>query len=479
MRQHIILLTLLITANISYAQVGIGTSSPAGSSQLDVTSTTKGLLPPRMTTSQRDAISSPATGLQIYNTDNRAIETYTGTTGEWLTLGRGKSGVQTNTALGVRALYTNTTGSYNTASGYKSLYYNTSGGYNTANGYGALFNNTTGNNNTANGYQSLISNTTGSYHTASGFRALYYNTTGGANTANGYLALYSNTTGSNITATGYESLYSNTTGINNQAYGFRSLRANNTGYHNNAFGVSSLYYNTGGYQNEAFGNGALYSITTGYGNIGIGHAAGDNNNSNKSISIGYNAGGLGCGHDAVYLGTEAHYSSNVYNNSAVIGWRGYVSGSSQFRVSSYISSIGGWQNWTNVSDARVKKNVSISNVPGLNFVLNLTPVTYQLDEEAHKRWHIENHFGGKKPENYDDSPYQIDDEIQVGFIAQDVEKTAEDLGYQFSGVDKPDNDKDLYGIRYSSFVVPLVKAVQEQQALIEKLLERIEALEKD
>jgi hypothetical protein len=127
----------------------------------------------------------------------------------------------------------------------------------------------------------------------------------------------------------------------------------------------------------------------------------------------------------------------------------------------------------------VKKNVSISNVPGLNFVLNLTPVTYQLDEEAHKRWHIENHFGGKKPENYDDSPYQIDDEIQVGFIAQDVEKTAEDLGYQFSGVDKPDNDKDLYGIRYSSFVVPLVKAVQEQQALIEKLLERIEALEKD
>ena len=80
MKQYIILVTLLIIATISYAQVGIGTSSPASSSQLDVTSTTKGLLPPRMTTSQRNAISSPATGLQIYNTDNRAIETFTGTT---------------------------------------------------------------------------------------------------------------------------------------------------------------------------------------------------------------------------------------------------------------------------------------------------------------------------------------------------------------------------------------------------------------
>ena len=46
-------------------------------------------------------------------------------------------------------------------------------------------------------------------------------------------------------------------------------------------------------------------------------------------------------------------------------------------------------------------------------------------------------------------------------------------------MDKPDNNKDLYGIRYASFVVPLVKAVQEQQALIEKLLERIEALENE
>jgi hypothetical protein len=52
--------------------------------------------------------------------------------------------------------------------------------------------------------------------------------------------------------------------------------------------------------------------------------------------------------------------------------------------------------------------------------------------------------------------------IHNGFIAQDFEKTAQKLGYNFSGVDRPkDDSKSFYGLRYSEFVVPLVKAVQE------------------
>ena len=67
--------------------------------------------------------------------------------------------------------------------------------------------------------------------------------------------------------------------------------------------------------------------------------------------------------------------------------------------------------------------------------------------------------------------------LQSGFIAQEVEKAAQDLGYDFSGVDKPQNDKDSYGLRYAEFVVPLVKAVQEQQAMIQQLEEKITQLE--
>lgn len=53
----------------TYAQVGIGTASPDASAALEITSTTKGLLPPRMTAFRRDAIANPAQGLMIYCTN--------------------------------------------------------------------------------------------------------------------------------------------------------------------------------------------------------------------------------------------------------------------------------------------------------------------------------------------------------------------------------------------------------------------------
>jgi hypothetical protein len=59
--------------------------------------------------------------------------------------------------------------------------------------------------------------------------------------------------------------------------------------------------------------------------------------------------------------------------------------------------------------------------------------------------------------------------LYSGFVAQDVEKAALETGYDFSGVDKPRNENDLYGLRYAEFVVPLVKAMQEQQSQIEEL----------
>ena len=67
--KKITLLTLILFSVISYAQVGINTNTPDASSVLDIESTTGGILIPRLTETQRDAISSPATGLMIYQTD--------------------------------------------------------------------------------------------------------------------------------------------------------------------------------------------------------------------------------------------------------------------------------------------------------------------------------------------------------------------------------------------------------------------------
>ena len=58
--------------------IGINTNTPNASAQLDVASTTKGFLPPRMTITQRDAITAPAVGLVIYNTTSNCLNFYIG-----------------------------------------------------------------------------------------------------------------------------------------------------------------------------------------------------------------------------------------------------------------------------------------------------------------------------------------------------------------------------------------------------------------
>ena len=72
-----------------HAQVGIGTSSPSTSAQLDVYSTTRGFLPPRMTTAERSAISSAVAGLVVYNTTISQLEYFNGT--GWVALVAGNT----------------------------------------------------------------------------------------------------------------------------------------------------------------------------------------------------------------------------------------------------------------------------------------------------------------------------------------------------------------------------------------------------
>ncbi len=69
MKQLFTLLAAVLLTATTYAQIGINNENPDASAALDITSTTGGLLVPRMTNAQRDAISSPATGLMVYQTD--------------------------------------------------------------------------------------------------------------------------------------------------------------------------------------------------------------------------------------------------------------------------------------------------------------------------------------------------------------------------------------------------------------------------
>lgn len=93
------LLILCIISTSSYAQVGIGTTNPDNSSILDIQATDKGVLIPRLTTAEINAITNPANGLLVYNTDIDEFQFNNGTTAipDWSKISHASSVKYSNT----------------------------------------------------------------------------------------------------------------------------------------------------------------------------------------------------------------------------------------------------------------------------------------------------------------------------------------------------------------------------------------------
>lgn len=86
-----LLFLFVIIVQSTVAQVGINTTSPDASSALDVTSTTQGILSPRMTTAQKLAITTPANGLMVYDTDLKGFSYYDAPAVTWVNIMQGRS----------------------------------------------------------------------------------------------------------------------------------------------------------------------------------------------------------------------------------------------------------------------------------------------------------------------------------------------------------------------------------------------------
>jgi len=260
-----------------------------------------------------------------------------------------------------------------------------------------------------------------------------------------------NTTGIRNTIFGFEAGKSLLGGKDNVAIGYEALRSNTNGTDNIAIGTSALKNfnrnDSEGY-NVGIGRQVMLEQTTGHSNVAIGWTALRNGTSNVRVTaIGYNAG----------------YSSSSlsYENSTALGYYSRITAHHQVRIgNSNVTSIGGYANWTNISDERFKTNVK-ENVKGLDFITKLRPVTYNLDMDAIANFNnIPDSLRLYEAEKLKKS------ELQIGFIAQEVEAVANELDFDFHGVDKPKNKESHYGLRYVEFVAPLVKAVQEQQVMI-------------
>jgi hypothetical protein len=291
-------LFLMLCTVPAIAQIGIGTKTPAPSAALEVTSSTnnKGILIPRVTATQKNAIVSPAEGLMIFQTTAPAGFYYY-TSGAWkliisqTDLASGNAGTATKLAsprningvafdgttdITVTADAGTLTGSFTKDITVNSVNIGRGNGENESNtriGGQALNSNTLGYQNVAIGDASLSKNTTGGRNNAIGTNALFKNTTGSENTAIGTFALENNTNGNRNLAIGHQTLFTNTEGIKNVALGYVPLYSNTTGSNNNAIGDETLFYNTTGNHNIGIGSQAGLTISTGSQNTMIGAQA--------------------------------------------------------------------------------------------------------------------------------------------------------------------------------------------------------------
>lgn len=284
-------------------------------------------------------------------------------------------------------------------------------------------------------------------NTAIGQSAISANTTGSQNTAVGYKALSTNSTGTKNTAIGASAMQL-ATGMGNTAVGYDALIQNTTGYYNVAIGNETLQFNTSGAGNIAIGRGALNVNVNGTGNVGLGGVALLNNSAgNYNTALGYEALINATGNCNIEVGGTN--SSGTYAPAFNITTQNnYISMGSTSVTNAYIQVA-----WTVVSDSRDKTN--FGTVPhGLNFVTNLTPISYQF-----------------KASRDEDTP---NGDVRYGFKAQDILALEGDSPVI---IDAKNPEKLYYN--GESLVPVLVNAIKEQQTIIENLKGLVESLQSD
>ncbi len=317
---------------------------------------------------------------------------------------------------------------------------------NVALGSGALNNITAVKYNVAIGENALNAIQTGGYNVALGYAALGLCENGEANIAIGDEAAVKLKQGSQNIAIGSYVLKKATTCNYNTAIGTSTMLNNETGQHNTAIGVQALLALKTGNNNTAIGNMALTTIQEGDYNTAIGYQALTALGANISCS---NCTGLGAnatvtGSNQVQLGNT---NVTVYAQTAV-----------QTR-----------------SDARDKVEIQ-DTVLGLDFIKKLTPRQFKMNSR-------ELYFEQDKQSDYTakNDGSKAGKRFHQGFVAQEVKQVIDEIGVDFAGYQdhKINGGEDVLSLGYTEFIAPIVKAIQQQQHIIEQLQQRVTILEQN
>ena len=407
--------------------------------------------------------SGPTTAINI---DASQVVTING-----LTVGKGGGSVTTNTAFGLNALSTNSTGSANTAVGDNALTSNSTGTDNSAFGLNAL-NKNTASYNSAFGVSSLYANTSGTFNTGYGWNSLPANTTGSYNVAVGPYSLNANTTASNNTAVGYQAGYSTTTGIRLTAIGQQAGYSNTTANHNTFIGYQAGYssnYTSGDAFNTFVGYYSGGDITTGIKNTIIGKYSGNQGGLDIRTASNYIVLSDGDGNPRQYIdnnGTVTFPNASSSGGATIGGatytyritgtsgtaYFGFVSAQTQLQMSFNSTTAGvslgsGATSWGTFSDSRLK-NITGKYDNALADIGQLEPVkfTWKSDTE-------------NKP--------------QVGVIAQSVQSVVPEAIDTCAYI--KDDTTEYLQVRYTELIPLMIASIQALKAENDALTAKLKA----
>lgn len=242
-------------------------------------------------------------------------------------------------------------------------------------------------------------------------------------------------------------------GFLNTALGEQALESGgtNTSF-NTAIGVRTMFnqFMSGG-SNTAVGANALGGVTSGSFNVAIGrNSMLANLTGRDNVAVGMGALSSGSGINNIGIGRDTQVNT--------------VNGSNQIRMGNTAVTLAAVQvAWTITSDRKWKSNIKESNL-GLDFIKQLKPVVYtRKDVEL-------------EGEKYVLKEKTSDPTTEYGFIAQEMEETLSKFDAKNNGIISKGDDG--YGVRYNDLIAPMVKAMQEQQAIIDAQAKKIEEISK-
>jgi hypothetical protein len=358
----------------------------------------------------------------------------------------------------------------------------------------------TGSRNIFMGYQSGMGGTTsapyssGTNNVGIGHQTLEAFTTGTDNVGVGPWSLQSITTGTSNVGVGRSALDSTTTKHYNTAIGHHAMKGANNTQQSVAIG-SFVLDNLGGSAAEGFvcighlagsgisGNGANACVAIGHsalitnanggGNVAIGQSAGYLVTSDDNTLIGDLAGNaIGSGGENTILGANCDVASADNNNNVIIG-NNLTATDKDNAVfigndSSHIENdFNADATWNHSSDVRQKIQIKDDTL-GLSFINDIRPVTYKhkSPSEFPKEW---------KAYDPDDTDPMGGDKVIHGLIAQEVKEALDKQNIDtFGGWSEDDDGRQR--VSFESFVMPLIKSVQELSSENKELKDELNEL---